>query len=128
MKLQKLVYYSQGWHLVFTGEPLFDSPIKAWANGPVCTELYGHHRGRFSVSESDFSAHGELSDSDKRTIDGVLAAYGDFDAHQLSELTHREKPWLDARAETPPGERSNAVIDLATMHEYYEQVLNEAQA
>ncbi len=35
MKLQKLVYYSQGWHLVFDGEPLFAERIEAWANGPV---------------------------------------------------------------------------------------------
>jgi hypothetical protein len=27
MKLQKLVYYAQGWHLAYEGEPLFESRI-----------------------------------------------------------------------------------------------------
>ncbi len=34
-KLQKLVYYSKAWHLVWEGEPLFPEHIEAWANGPV---------------------------------------------------------------------------------------------
>lgn len=50
MKLQKLTYYSQAWHLVWTEKPLFDNRIEAWANGPVVRELYNLHRGRFSLS------------------------------------------------------------------------------
>lgn len=39
MKLQKLVYYSQAWALVWDEKPLFTAPIQAWANGPVCPRL-----------------------------------------------------------------------------------------
>ncbi|WP_307850044.1 MULTISPECIES: type II toxin-antitoxin system antitoxin SocA domain-containing protein [unclassified Saccharopolyspora] len=39
MKLQKLVYYSQAWHLVWDERPLFDEPVQAWANGPVVPDL-----------------------------------------------------------------------------------------
>jgi uncharacterized phage-associated protein len=39
-KLQKLVYYSQAWSLVWDDEPLFPEEIQAWANGPVCPALY----------------------------------------------------------------------------------------
>lgn len=35
MKLQKLVYYCQAWHLAWSDEPLFRESIEAWANGPV---------------------------------------------------------------------------------------------
>jgi uncharacterized phage-associated protein len=35
MKLQKLVYYSQAWHLAWTEQPLFKDKIEAWCNGPV---------------------------------------------------------------------------------------------
>jgi len=44
-KLQKLVYYSQAWSLVWDVRPLFPERIEAWANGPVCPELYAQHRG-----------------------------------------------------------------------------------
>ncbi len=33
MKLQKLVYYSQAWSLVWDEEPIFEEEIQAWANG-----------------------------------------------------------------------------------------------
>ena len=40
MKLQKLVYYSQAWSLVWDEKPLFRAQIEAWANGPVVRSLY----------------------------------------------------------------------------------------
>jgi len=128
MKLQKLVYYSQGWHLAFEGEPLFDAPIEAWANGPVVPELYAQHRGLFTVKESTFTPGEPLTVAEQQTVDAVLVAYGDLDAHQLSNLTHNERPWLEARRGVPDGARSNSEIDRATMLEFYEQVLRTAQA
>ncbi|MEV0367481.1 Panacea domain-containing protein [Nocardia fusca] len=127
MKLQKLVYYSQGWHLVFDGEPLFGSPIEAWANGPVVRDLYREHRGQYVVSADTFHAVRGLDDTEKQTIDAVLESYGDLDAHQLSNLTHSERPWIEARKNIPAGARSDAVIDTATMHEYYQGVLNASR-
>lgn len=50
-KLQKLVYYSQAWSLVWDERPMFQEPIQAWANGPVCPALYNKHRGHFMVGE-----------------------------------------------------------------------------
>src|SRR5207244_218694 len=50
MKLQKLMYYSQAWSLVWDEAPLFPEKICAWANGPVVPELYAKHRGEFQVS------------------------------------------------------------------------------
>ena len=47
IKLQKLVYYSQAWHLVWEDAPLFDERVEAWANGPVVPEIYREHRGEF---------------------------------------------------------------------------------
>ena len=47
IKLQKLVYYSQVWNLVWDEEPLFYEQIEAWANGPVIPVLYDVHRGYY---------------------------------------------------------------------------------
>jgi uncharacterized phage-associated protein len=124
MKLQKLVYYSQGWHLVFDGEPLFNAEIEAWANGPVVRDLYRAHRGQFVVAEEAFPAIRELSEYEKNTIDAVLEAYGDLDAHELSNLTHSEKPWIEAREGIPEGARSDSVISTATMMEFYQSILD----
>ena len=50
MKLQKLVYYSQAWSLVWDEKPLFVEDIEAWANGPVVRELFDYHRGMYEIS------------------------------------------------------------------------------
>ena len=44
MKLQKLVYYAQAWHLVWEDKELFPEEIQAWANGPVVPSLYTLHQ------------------------------------------------------------------------------------
>lgn len=120
MKLQKLVYYAQAWSLVWDERPLFDDVIEAWANGPVVPELYRAHAGKFLVSSEDIPGHPHrLDETARETIDAVLDFYGAHTAQWLSDLTHKEQPWLQARAGIPEGERRNAVITTASMHEYY---------
>ena len=49
----------------------------------------------------------------------VLGYYGPRSAQWLSDLTHREAPWLEAREGVLDGERGSAQVSLATMAEYY---------
>ncbi|TSA02153.1 MAG: DUF4065 domain-containing protein [Nitrospiraceae bacterium] len=118
MKLEKLVYYCQAWSLVWDEKPLFRERIEAWANGPVVPKLYDKHRGRFQISSWDGDPT-TLTTKQKETIDGVLGFYGDRSSQWLSDLTHQEAPWRDARAGLSPGERSGREISHAAMAEYY---------
>ena len=119
-KLQKLCYYSQAWSLVWDDEPLFSERIEAWANGPVIPALYEKHRGAFLIS-SVSGDPGKLNQNQRETVDVVIATYGEKSANWLSELTHREAPWCNARerAGLVPGDRGNAEITLDDMAEYY---------
>jgi len=119
MKLQKLVYYSQAWSLVWDECPLFQSRIEAWANGPVVPALYREHKGQFKVSSWPKGDSDALSAKAKATIDAVLVFYGGKSSQWLSDLTHSERPWQEARGSLAPGERGNHVISPASMHEYY---------
>jgi len=127
MKLQKLCYYSQAWNLVWEEQPLFHEEFQAWANGPVCPELYSRHRGLFQVSDWPAGDSKALSSIEASTVDIVLDFYGDRPAHELSELTHRESPWRDARADLPAGSRSNTVISTTAMHEYYDGLVGTGE-
>jgi uncharacterized phage-associated protein len=118
-KLQKLVYYSQAWSLVWDEKPLFQERIEAWANGPVCPDLYSRHRGRFSVSDIFGGDPGALTADESATIDGVLSYYGKMDGQYLSDLTHAERPWKETRGELPAGVNSSREISLELMAEYY---------
>lgn len=122
MKLQKLVYYSQAWSLVWDDRPLFDERIEAWANGPVVRELYERHRGRFQVDGWDAGNPKELDGDERDTVDAVLDFYGPRSAQWLSDLTHREAPWKDARKGMRDGERGDTEITLEAMMDYYSNI------
>jgi uncharacterized phage-associated protein len=119
MKLQKLVYYCQAWSLVWEDRPIFDEGIEAWANGPVVPALYDCHRGIFIVSKIAKGKPEILTADDRSTIDAVLKYYGDKSAQWLSDLTHKEYPWVNARKGFAPGQPSHREISLADMAEYY---------
>jgi uncharacterized phage-associated protein len=119
MKLQKLLYYSQAWSLVWDEAPLFKEPIEAWANGPVVPEVYAGHRGEFSVSIWPSGDAAKLTKVQTETVDAVLSYYGNKTAQYLSDLTHLEEPWRLARKGLDPSERSQREITLASMAEYY---------
>lgn len=118
-KLQKLVYYSQAWSLVWDERPLFQARIEAWANGPVVPALYQEHRGLFRVNSWPKGDANQLTPSERETVNGVLRFYGPKTSQWLSDLTHAERPWQQARGSLAPGERGAQTITLDSMHEYY---------
>ncbi len=121
MKLQKLVYYSQAWSLVWDEQPLFSEPIQAWANGPVVPTLFRKLQGRFAVKQEDLKSGdpARLTDQQRETVDAVIAFYAQKPPQWLSDLTHAETPWIEARRGLPPGERGRKVITWASMANYY---------
>lgn len=119
MKLQKLVYYSQAWSLVWDERPIFADRIEAWANGPVVPTLYEQHRGQFMLSSLGDGNADALTEDERETVAGVLKFYGDKDSQWLSDLTHRETPWREARQGLRDGERGNVEITHAALFEYY---------
>jgi uncharacterized phage-associated protein len=123
MKLQKLVYYSQAWSLVWDERPLFEERIEAWANGPVVRDLYEKHRGSFQVNDWPWGDSSKLDQDACDTVGAVIEFYGSKTAQWLSDLTHREDPWVEARRGLSPGEWSDREITHSLMHEYYTSLL-----
>ncbi|MCH8851864.1 MAG: SocA family protein [Planctomycetes bacterium] len=124
MKLQKLCYYSQAWSLVWDDEPLFGDEIQAWANGPVTPRLYRAHKGLFTVRPRQIRGDARrLSANQRDTVDAVLRFYGNKKAYWLSQLTHKERPWREARAGLAAGTRGNRAITHAAMREYHESLV-----
>ena len=127
MKLQKLVYYSQAWALVWDEEPLFHERIEAWANGPVVPSLFQKHRGQFrvdvdSLPEANSKA---LEKYQRETVDVVLGFYGNKSSQWLSDQTHKESPWAEARKGMKAGERGSREITHRAMADYYESLTED---
>ena len=120
-KLQKLCYYSQAWSLAWTGDPIFPEDFEAWANGPVCPDLFHAHQGLFNVSKDSFSKgnYENLTADQKDTIDIIIRDYGTMEPYELRELSHKEDPWKNARNGLPEGARSHNKITKESMGAYY---------
>lgn len=117
LKLQKLVYYAQGFSLVLRGEPLFNEEIQAWQHGPAIPKLYWHFKQRGSdpvpppqngISRDEYPA------DVRELLDEVYSVYGQFSASRLRNMTHEELPWIEAMEFGP-----SAPISLATMKDYF---------
>ena len=120
MKLEKLVYYCQVWSLAWDEVPLFNEDFQAWANGPVCPELFASHRGKFWLEKDYYDKYGyEFSDEQIETMNSVLSSYGNKSPQWLSELTHKERPWRETRSGISPGDPCDRVIPKELMQEYY---------
>lgn len=119
MKLQKLIYYSQAWSLVWDDRPLFNARIEAWANGPVVRSVFKTYQGMYKISEPKVGDPSGLTSEEKKTVDAVVKFYGKKSGFFLSQLTHRERPWLKARVGIAPGDPSDNEITLSAMRDYY---------
>jgi uncharacterized phage-associated protein len=118
LKLQKLVYYAQGFHLRDNPDPLFEEDLEAWDHGPVNRDLYydfSHYRYFTIASEAFYNNNGPLLPNEIRTLDAVWEQYGNLDGKLLEELTHQEDPWLF----TP----RNHVINIEIIREYFANLL-----
>ena len=125
LQLQKLCYYAQAWHYTWTGKRLIKEDFQAWVNGPVCPELYNLHKYKMWVTDNDFPSADikQLSHDAKDSIDIMLEHYSGFSGDELTNLTHSESPWKNARGELSADDYSNEVITLESMGEYYSKHL-----
>jgi len=123
MKVQKLVYYSQAWSIVWDDNRLFPEPIEAWKNGPVVRALWEATRGQYKVDAVRGGSTGQLSNPQRETVERVLEFYGERDAQWLSDLTHMESPWAEAYAQG-----RNTEISLDRISEYYSSLSKNVDA
>lgn len=119
LKLQKLVYYAQGFHLAIHHTPLFDSPIEAWTHGPVVPALYQSFKsyGSNPIPYPQNIINQELTDEEKELIDEVFDVFGQFSAWKLRNMTHDERPWMEHESDA-------SVIPLDTLSSYFKTQLN----
>lgn len=96
LRLQKLLYFAQGWHLARFGIPLFDSPIEAWQFGPVVPEIYHQYkdRGSMGIRCNDVFSPDVFAESEYELLLDVAREYDDLSTNALVDLSHAPNaPW-----------------------------------
>lgn len=117
MKLQKMLYYVQGFHLAYFNEALFDEEIEAWMYGPVVPSIYEKYK---KYNKSGIPYEGkviELTSKEEDLFNEVYRVYGEFSAIGLMNMTHREDPWQSTNI------GSGNVIDKDKMKKFFKKNL-----
>lgn len=124
LKLQKLLYYIEAWHLVYADTPLIKENFEAWLHGPVVRKVWDHYKTHSIMLEElpVEKSNIKLSEEQEQIIDDVLDEYGDKTGYYLECLTHVEEPWQKARKK---GE--NTFISKDDMKAFYSGLIDVKQ-
>ena len=122
LKLQKLLYYMQGYHLAFFNEKFFEDYLEAWTYGPVVPSAY-HRFKEFGpkgiILDPNEYNEIELSADQEDMFEQVMNEYGKFSAIKLMEMTHKEAPWKEAF------EKPDKIISIETMKSFFAKLIDE---
>ena len=142
MKLQKLVYFSHGWHLAYERGALSAEHAQAWRWGPVFPTLYNAVKmwGSEPIMKP-VEAWGVVYDERKwdtpsipsddvsatKLIKRVWEVYGRMSGWALSQLTHEEGgPWHTVYSKNP--DARDVVIPDDLIRDYFASKLKANKA
>lgn len=93
MKLHKLLYFVQRESLAVFGKPMYAEPLEGWKYGPVSPEVRSAYT-RDGIATKELRP---ISHQAQLISDRVLSRYGDLESWKLSQLSHEEISWKNAR-------------------------------
>lgn len=108
MKLHKLLYFSQRESFAVTGQPLFKEEFEGWKYGPVCREIRSCYTedGMFGEDIQDIMLESTY------IVKNIVLQYGVLESWKLSELSHRELSWQNARKGIPEGQNGSKKLRI----------------
>lgn len=138
LKLQKLVYYAEAYHLAYFEAPLIDDDFEAWMHGPVSPKVWHFFKDLDAPVYNSIEIDAEnakaaiakldsiISEDQIDLLKDVLDGYGKESAYHLECFTHQEKPWIDARKGYSPDSKCSVKISKQTMAEFYRALMLKA--
>ncbi|MES2589280.1 MAG: type II toxin-antitoxin system antitoxin SocA domain-containing protein [Bacteroidota bacterium] len=133
LKLQKLLYYCEAYHLANFDTNLLNENFEAWLHGPVCPEVFHELKGQSLLySDIAYTKGGNPKDEVVKILTSeqfdfitlVLEDLSTWTGPELERSTHSEKPWVEARIGYGEADRCNVVIGKESMKIYYKAELN----
>ncbi|SDR86601.1 Uncharacterized phage-associated protein [Mucilaginibacter mallensis] len=114
MKLQKMVYFANGYNLAKRDQKLIEEDFQAWKFGPVVPTIYNDYQlyGNMAISNFDKSRsiygslgfdESSLGEDAKDAINYTWKATAHLSAADLSKWTHKEDgPWAKVYNQLEP--------------------------
>ena len=130
LKLQKLVYYVEAYHLSYFNESIIDDDFEAWVHGPVIRKVWNRFSNRIALYDQiqldTYQAmkvvgevESKISDEQFDLIENIISSLGMKSGYYLECMTHEELPWQEARKGLPYDVRSARKISKETMKRFY---------
>ena len=121
LKLQKLLYYVQGYSLALTGKPAFSDKIKAWKYGPVVDSVYQEYKkyDRGIIPYEAISDEEIYDETLKEIVRLVLLDKNCYSGETLARATHKEAPWRNSYKGSYGGIYVNEEISEPLIKEYF---------
>lgn len=119
-RINKLLYFAQGWHLALKDSPLFDEEIEAWGFGPVVKDIYFKYKnnGDNAIKKTDDNFNIDTVDADDFDfLSDVFAFYANDSTYSLINKTHEAgTPWSKVYAPM-----RNNVISKDEIKKYFKE-------
>lgn len=117
--LQKALYYSQGFFYAFHHMFLFPDDAQAWVHGPVYKDIYHAYQ---KDQEQFFRYVPKLTKEEQEILDVILRYICCYKGEVLTQLTHLEQPWLQARKDLSRNTKTDRVIKKDKIAAYFETI------
>lgn len=124
LKLQKILYYAQGYYLAINDEPLFNDEFQAWAHGPANIDIYDKYKKYGSCSIPFPTESINVSKDVVEFLSDIWNTFGIYDGKYLEDLTHKESPWLNARKGYSPSQKCQRIIKKEDMKAFFKEKMN----
>jgi len=110
-------------------KPLFSDEVLAWQWGPVVGAVYTQYSsyGPNKIVPADEGHAPKLMSATADFLKQVVSFFGRYTATQLSEATHEEEPWREAREGTPAHKASGVPIPQLLMKTYYRKLSDDGE-
>lgn len=129
LKLQKLLFYCDAYHMAYFGSELIPDTFQAWVHGPVCRKVYDGLKGEsrlyadivcdpFKADQAE-KIFNQLTIDQRDLIGEVLDNLSGWTGMQLESATHSELPWIEARKGYSPADKCAVEISKETTKGFY---------
>ena len=114
LKLQKLLYFVQGWHLAYLKTGIFIEELEAWDHGPVIPSIFhackaeGNMYAKIPLSIFLDIEDIEIAQKSDELLQHVWNAYKEKSGTTLEFITHSQGPWQESYKKG--GSRNNFIF------------------
>ena len=92
LRINKMLYFSQGMHLAKEGQPLFPNEIEAWPLGPVVADIYHKYKpfARKPIIDPEAGFYRDcFTESEYNSLLDAARIYGVFTTSFLVGISHK---------------------------------------